>query len=222
MYKVGKDTCAVTMLLLHGASRLSLDGYGSIVLPEWCHEAQRAELLPDLRMLGDIPSYQVLATGSDLAPWLKRFALPLLGITLSERTDPQSYAVPTKQHKISWTHVAYRLTLGWCHTIVETGETEVFLVLERFEVAGHAKVGAPRSRFEDKLNFSITLFFAGPPRALPSATRADPDLTTGLDIKTGVDRPKQELVLGSGAASSTSEIGSAHSKTVTASDTNLD
>ena len=88
------------MLLLHGASRLSLDGYGSVVLPEWCHEAQRAELLLDLQKLGNIPSYQILVTSSDLAPWTKRVALPLLGMTISGCTNPHSVGVPTQQHNI--------------------------------------------------------------------------------------------------------------------------
>ncbi len=33
MYKVGSDTVAVMLLSLHGASRLSLDGFGNYVLP---------------------------------------------------------------------------------------------------------------------------------------------------------------------------------------------
>ena len=37
-----------------------------------------------------------------------------------------------------------------------------------------------------------------------------------------MDRPKQEFASGSGVASSTCEAGSAHSKTVTASDSNPD
>ena len=188
----------MSMLLLHGASRLSLGVYGSIVLPEWCHEAQRAELLLGLQKLGNIPSYRILATSSDLAPWSKRVALPLLGMALSGCTNPHSFAVPTQQHKFPWTDVAYRLTLGWCHTIVESGETEVFLVLERFEVAGHAKVGAPRQRFEERVNFTVTLFFSDPPSALPSAARANPDLATGLDLqlaKVLLVHPAQQTVL---------------------------
>ena len=67
MYEVGKDISAIVVLLLHGASRLSLDGYGSIVMPDWCHEARRAEPLLDLQKLGDIPTYRILVTESDLA-----------------------------------------------------------------------------------------------------------------------------------------------------------
>lgn len=47
MYKTLHDTAVVMMLLLHGASRLSLDGYGSSVLPHWVSDDQREVLLHD-------------------------------------------------------------------------------------------------------------------------------------------------------------------------------
>ena len=53
MYKVGSDTSATMLLLLHGASRLSLDGYGAHVLPSWVNEEQRHNLLHDLSKLAE-------------------------------------------------------------------------------------------------------------------------------------------------------------------------
>ena len=38
MYKTGKDTAAHTALLMHGASQLSLDGFGSTMIPAWVTE----------------------------------------------------------------------------------------------------------------------------------------------------------------------------------------
>ena len=197
------ETIVKPTLSLHEALRLSLDEYGSIVLPEWCHEAQRAELFLGSRQPSNTSLYQILATSSDQDPWTNQFALPLLGATLrvvSFRgcTNPCSFVAFAQWHKARWTNVAYCLVLGWCHTRMEMGETEVFLDLERFEAAGHAKVGAPRLQSKTGMDISFTLFPFDPPCALPSAARADPNLATGLDVK-----------LGKGAASSTSGVDSA-------------
>ena len=101
-------------------------------MPDWCRDSQRAELLHHLQKLGDTASPKYVVTKADTALWRDRFVLPLLGGAMSGRTHPQSLVAPTRHHGLSWTDVAYRLTLGWSDTKVELGATEVFLALERF------------------------------------------------------------------------------------------
>ena len=77
MYKIGKDTAAVVLILIHGASRLNSDGYGSIVLPDWCSDDVRAELLVELQTLG---------RAADILCPLTPIALPMIGGRLSGPT----------------------------------------------------------------------------------------------------------------------------------------
>ena len=52
MYRTGKDTAALTILLLHGATRLSLSGHDAFGLPAWCKDdMQQENMLKDLRTL---------------------------------------------------------------------------------------------------------------------------------------------------------------------------
>lgn len=79
MYKVGKDTAAVMLLLMHGASRLSLDGYGSFVLPDWCSDSMRADLRAELQTLGREANAWCPLSLIALARIRDRLATPFLG-----------------------------------------------------------------------------------------------------------------------------------------------
>ena len=113
MYKIGKDTAAVMLILMHGASRLSLDGYGSIVLPDWCSDGVRAELLLELQTLGRAADVCCPLTSIALYRIRHRCSLSLLGGRLSGPTRPSSLVIPTRAGHLSWAEVSYRLTLGW-------------------------------------------------------------------------------------------------------------
>ena len=94
---------------------------------------------------------------------------------MSGPTRPNSFVIPSRAGHLLWADVSYRLTLGWL--IDADGNAE--LTLERFEVGGHAKVGGPCARYEEKVDFVVTLFFGDAPSVLPSASRADPVTETG-------------------------------------------
>jgi len=51
MYRVAEDTAAEMILLMHGAATLSLEGYDTYVLPEWCNLDQKANIIRDLGCL---------------------------------------------------------------------------------------------------------------------------------------------------------------------------
>ena len=94
---------------------------------------------------------------------------------MSGPTRPSSFVIPTRAGHLSWADVSYRLTLGWLTDAGGNAE----LTLERFEVGGHAKVGGPCARYEEKVDCTVTLFFGDAPSVLPPASRADPVTVTG-------------------------------------------
>ena len=105
MYKLGKDAAAVLLLLMHGASRLSLDGYGSFVLPDWCSDSMRAELLAELQTLGREANAWCPLSLIALDRIRDRFAIPLLGGQLSGPTKPTQFTTPSRAGKLSWSDV---------------------------------------------------------------------------------------------------------------------
>ena len=94
MYRVGSDTSAVMLLLLHGASRLSLDGHGAHILPGWVGDDQRAALLHDLCLAAGAARARVPLSKADISLFAPRFSLPLLGGTCSARAPFQRLQTP--------------------------------------------------------------------------------------------------------------------------------
>ena len=80
MYKVGHDTSAHMLLLLHGASQLSLDGFGAHVLPSWVQEDQRDAILLDLCRLAERAEHRSCLSSAEVKLFENRFGLPLLGV----------------------------------------------------------------------------------------------------------------------------------------------
>ena len=79
MYKKGDDTQATMIILLHGASRLSLDGFGSYILPVLFAEDQRDALYYDLSVVaaGSAAGHRLM-TDAEKTAVQGRLSLPIL------------------------------------------------------------------------------------------------------------------------------------------------
>ena len=159
MYKIGKDTAAIMLLLLHGASRLSFEGYGSRFMPEWCTDEARESLLQQLAEWVEREDSAGYYSAAQLETRKRRCSLPLLGASLSGSVRPTQFVAPLPS-KLKWIDVAYRLTLGW--DLVPSGDGRPPVLqqtLERFEIAGIASVGKKLATFEESVYNMVTLFF---------------------------------------------------------------
>ena len=155
MYKIGDDTMAHMALLLHGASRVSLDGYGAHILPVWCDEDARRALLADLQVLASKADKTRPLSPAETRTYANRFQLRLLGGRLSGKTKPRQFVAPMNDDP-PWSDVVYRLTIGW--GIVTTNEGSKHVVrLERLELAG-LEVKA-RTAYVEEVEYNVTLFF---------------------------------------------------------------
>ena len=67
------------MLLLHGASRLSLDGFGSIEIPPWVKSDDKLSMYNDLCVLAAAATEYRNLTAAELFKFEARFQLPILG-----------------------------------------------------------------------------------------------------------------------------------------------
>ena len=150
------------LLLLHGASRLSLDGYGAHVLPSWVQEEQRLVLLHDLAKIGDSAERRAPLSDSQVATLEGRFRLPLLGGILSSRSPMVRFQTPMPSHTFKWEEVSFRLTLCWIDPPEPEGPVldvpAPVLNVERFEVGGVSLAGSPHAAIDTPCAFGITLF----------------------------------------------------------------
>ena len=170
MYKLGSDTSAVMMLLLHAASKLSIDGIGTRVLPAWCDDSDRELLLHDLRALVLQAEGRVNLTDTQISTLAGRFKIKLLTGVISG-LNPTRLAVPSRPTGYSWNEVSYRLTLGWKRYVgaaeaaaggVSPPALAEDLSVERFEIAGAASVGQPEQPCSPFCKRTLTLFFDDP------------------------------------------------------------
>ena len=85
MYSMGKDSKATMLLLMHGASRLNLDGFGAHLLPAWVNDDQRPMLLHDLYKLASTADNHESLSPAVITKWSARFKLLLLdGVNSAE------------------------------------------------------------------------------------------------------------------------------------------
>ena len=112
MYKVGSDTAAVTYLLLHGASRLSLDGFGAYTLPVWVDEDQRDLLYRDLENLSYSTTERRTVGADEKLPFVSRIKLQLLDVLVSPPTfgSMHKFATPMASSKLDWKDVSFRVS----------------------------------------------------------------------------------------------------------------
>ena len=193
MYRVGSDTSAVMLLLLHGASRLSLDGHGAHILPGWVGDDQRAALLHDLCLAAGAARARVPLSKADISLFAPRFSLPLLGGTCSARAPFQRLQTPIAGSGLEWKDVSYRLTLCWKEETEETpldpehqAVINTELCVDRFEVAGVSLCGSPHATISTACSFSVTLFFGEPePNTTSRDSRPDADFinVNGNELK---------------------------------------
>ena len=168
MYKLGQDTNAVMMLLLHAASRYSLEGVGNVRLPAWYkEESQLPQLLADLRTMTLRTTDKVLLTDADIATLQPRVALKLIAGIVSGN-NPTRLLVPSASTGYTWNDVSYRLTIGWQRPsdVPAGGASPPALALapclERFEIAGPACAGQPEQTIVPVCRRTLTLFFNEP------------------------------------------------------------
>ena len=84
MYRVGEDTSAIYILLIHAASKLSLDGIGISVLPLYIAEEHKAFFVEDLHKKARVVVERKMMSDVDLRAFSERLQLPLMGILLAE------------------------------------------------------------------------------------------------------------------------------------------
>jgi len=168
MYRIGEDTSAEVLLLMHGASTLTLEGYDAYVLPEWCNLDQKANVLRDLGVLAKTPVRRLLSD-QDVQGLRGRFYLPLLGGIIGGLTTATTrFMVPTAEQNCEWADVHYRLTVGWSP---EAAEPELI----QWEIAGPAMAGSARALHDSSIKAKITLFFGEPEKSELSAVASRPD-----------------------------------------------
>ena len=163
MYKLGKDTQAHCILLLHGASRLSLDGFGSVTLPKYAKEEDHELLKADLGAYSSAFVRKTPLTIGSLSAFGPRFLLPILGGVASGKIWPKRFFLPLGDAP-AWDSVHFRLTLGWKpkDSSADPALPGDQLCLELFEVAGAALAGQPERKILDddqKPEYTLTLFF---------------------------------------------------------------
>ena len=161
LYRTGKDTAAVMLLLLHGASRLSLNGFGPHVLPMWVDEEHREVLVADLLKLTQEATDRCILTEAQVGRYAPRFNIPLLGGILSGRQPIARMQTPTPDHSFEWSDVSFRLTLGW-KELEEDGPTVAVaadVVIELFEVGGVSLAGSKNSIVPTVHSYALSLFF---------------------------------------------------------------
>ena len=159
MYKLGKDTCATTLLLLHGAARYSSDGTGSEHLPRWISDEHRETMCTDLAAWASKCTRCTELASREHFAWHKRFLLPLYSGRTSGCTSPRKFVLPHQATDCTWHNVHYRLTLGWSLADVADAPHSPVLVLELLEPVGPA-VHLPMERcFEERPLFTVTFFF---------------------------------------------------------------
>ena len=106
------------LLLLHGASRLSLDGHGAHILPSWVDDEHRAALLHDLCLAASRATTRAAFSAADLSLFGPRFHLPLLGGTYSARLPFQRMQTPISGSGLEWKAVSYtHLTLPTIYSV---------------------------------------------------------------------------------------------------------
>jgi len=150
MYKVGSDTSATMILLLHGASRLSLDGYGPYVMPTWIDEDNREDFLKDIATMAVSVGVSRPITDDEKQIIAPRLRLELLH---GEITKNQKRFIVPAADVLDWNIVSFRLTLG-----IDIDEDKPILVVEKFEVGGAALVGSAVKTLSHKVQYAITLF----------------------------------------------------------------
>ena len=203
LYKLGTDTQAATLLLLHCASLAEgLEGGG---LPTW-HSADDREIVTDLRtlhnqVLADSHNQHISLTEEQIVPLQPRVAFRILAVRVSRALKRYQTPDETKEG-ISWDTVLHRLTLAW------TREDE--LVHERFEIAGPSMAGSHHAEVEaDGISTGITLFLGAVTTELAIHDRVDSNTisidggdvdVTMYDIaplvrRTGIERAKFEAAL---------------------------
>ena len=95
MYKIGKDTSATYLLLMHGASRLSLDAYGACELPSWCPKGElRDTLLLDLLDKARRGSPTRMLKDAEIDQFKRRVLLELRGGIISCNPCSKRYMKP--------------------------------------------------------------------------------------------------------------------------------
>ena len=109
MYKTGSDTCAITALLIHGASVHGSDGAPNIELPAWANEESKADLVKDLRMIAQPAVSRRNLSKAEIDLLRPRFHLQILGAEVSG-PSPERTAAPNAQ-SFGWDDVSFRLTL---------------------------------------------------------------------------------------------------------------
>ena len=169
MYRTGKDTSAVTALLMHGAHQLGLAGFGHRVLPVWCNEDQKSLLLRDLCLAAKpTVGHSAVVLPDALA---NRFTLPVLGAIATR--SPKKWVDVPKGSDIPIDQCRYRLTLCWtaprhavgfssvAEWVVSEADAVSCLSLEWIELYG-PDLPPSLKTINVVSDFSLTLFLAVP------------------------------------------------------------
>ena len=127
MYKVGKDTAAVMLLLLHGASRMSLAGFGEFVLPHYVNEEDKPNLLALLLGAAVKVSGRRSLSTAELDELAQLVILPILGGVVV-RDGFKKHVTPSPDAGFGWEDVDFRLVFGW--------DAEAKLCMEVYDVGG--------------------------------------------------------------------------------------
>ena len=186
MYKVGKDTSATYLLLMHGASRLSLDAYGACELPSWCPSGElRDVLLLDLLDKARRGSPTRMLNDAEIDIFKRRVLLELRGGIISCNPCSKRYMKPLPSSSLHWSNVEYRLTLGWSEPATAAPAVgssaasssdaiggsylpvqplhNYALTLERFEVSGDASSESATKPIVEDVQVLMVLFFGSAP-----------------------------------------------------------
>ena len=169
MYKQGKETAPYIILLLHGASHIGIDAFGSEPMPLYAPDTLESSnsLMQDLVALSNPVKEKRMMTDSEVLKLQPRFLLPLLGGVFSGDKVPSAFQVPFPAHRLKWRNVAYRLTLGLRPCDPDKPlPGGMCLTLQVYELAGDA-ASRPSQRVlelrdvegKDKPTRLITLFF---------------------------------------------------------------
>ena len=165
MYRVGDDTAAVYLLLLHAASTLSLDGVGISALPHYIGDEFKASLISDLEGMARRASGRVVMTHDDVRHFRDRVKIPLLGILLCGSAEgekpPIRFVTPAFRMSIDWTSVAFRLTFGWISPEAAAATDSATLAFEKYEIGGAALTSGAHALLPTDIEFqcTATLFF---------------------------------------------------------------
>ena len=194
MYKSGVDTAPVFYLLLHGASRLSLDGLGAHTLPVWVDEDHRLDLYNDLATIASSSDNRRTLAADELRTLAARIKLDILGIIVDpvRRESMRRFATPEAGTDLEWQNVSFRVTLAWeKHPSPPEGGLSKTLVLDKYEVGGAALAGpAHASTSLIGPNFGCTLFL-GLSKDSQSVSVSRPTFDfvdiSGSDVKEQID-----------------------------------